>query len=139
MKRALIGTLAGILLLTAGTVGAFAVGPRSGQTLGNRDGVCDHPSNCSFTDTDGDGICDYDGTNCSTGTNCFFVDADGDGICDHAGTNCPNGANCSFVDADGDGICDTMGTAGSNGYRHCGSNSGTGAGWGHGCRGGHNR
>lgn len=38
-------------------------------------GVC-------FTDTNGDGVCDYHGTNCGG----YFVDADGDGVCDNYGT-----------------------------------------------------
>ena len=32
------------------------------------------------TDADGDGGCDY------AGTNCRFTDTDGDGVCDYAGT-----------------------------------------------------
>ena len=39
-----------------------------------------------------------------------YVDADGDGVCDYAGTECERyGMGRGCVDADGDGVCDNAG------------------------------
>lgn len=68
MKKIWMGLAAVVLVMTLGVTGALAAG-RQGQGL-------------RYTDTDGDGVCDYYGTNCGAG----FVDADGNGVCDHYGT-----------------------------------------------------
>lgn len=108
MKKIWMGLAAVVLVMTLGVTGALAAG-RHGQGLRytdtDGDGVCDYyGTNCGagFADSDGDGVCDYYGTGCGTG----FVDADGDGVCDYHGT----GWGAGFVDADGDGVCDHYGT-----------------------------
>ena len=68
MKKIWMGLAAVVLVMTLGVTGALAAG-RQGQGL-------------RYTDTDGDGVCDYYGTNCGAG----FADSDGDGVCDHYGT-----------------------------------------------------
>ena len=68
MKKIWMGLAAVVLVMTLGVTGALAAG-RQGQGL-------------RYTDTDGDGVCDYYGTNCGAG----FADADGNGVCDHYGT-----------------------------------------------------
>ena len=135
MKRAFLGVLTSVILLSAGTATAFAADYRDGHY---------------FIDADGDGICDNCGVyrQCAADEDCwgrYFVDGDGDGICDNCGshhwcatdgTECGryfadgNGDGCGryFVDANGDGICDNYadnGTCGhGQGYRrghggHC--------------------
>ena len=79
MKKILVVTLAVIMMMSIGTIGAFAMGYGGGR---------------NYVDADGDGICD------NAGNGRGYVDADGDGICDNAG----NGRG--YVDTDGDGICD---------------------------------
>ncbi len=81
----------------------------SGKTAGTR--------GYRYTDTNGDGICDY------------FVDKNKDGICDNCDWNGRPGTGQGryFVDQDGDGICDHY-TA-----------RGTGRGAGRGRRGGQGR
>ena len=124
MKRAFLGVLTSVILLSAGTATAFAADYRDGHY---------------FIDADGDGICDNCGIHHWRGANqdgCsrYFVDADQDGICDNCGIHhwcATDGTECGryFVDADGDGICDNYadnGTCGhGQGYRrghggHCG-------------------
>ena len=104
MKRAFLGVLTSVILLSAGTATAFAADYRDGHY---------------FIDADGDGICD----NCGVYRQCaadqdgwgrYFADADGDGICDNCGIHhwcATDGAGCGryFVDEDGDGICDNYG------------------------------
>lgn len=109
MKRALLGVLATVVVLSAG-VTTFAAGPRGGR---------------NFVDKNGDGICD------NANSVCIYVDEDGDGICDNCGIQhwCGmTGTGCgkNFVDADGDGICDNY-------------VSGQGGGCGRGFRGGRGR
>jgi hypothetical protein len=66
----------------------------------------------NYVDTNGDGICDNNGTRPG------FVDDDGDGVCDNlgdygrgrGGCGCDGGMN--FIDSDGDGVCDNIGTNG---------------------------
>ena len=141
MKKLIIGATVTVLVLSAGATTAFAAGGRHhgmravsnvGQGSGlcqsgyscfvdtNGDGVCDyHGSNCRYVDADGDGVCDYHGTNCRYtdadgdgvcdyhGSNCWYLDADNDGVCDNRGT----GLGVNYVDANGDGVCDNLGTS----------------------------
>lgn len=60
----------------------------------------------NFVDSDGNGVCDYYGTDLSAGYGVNFTDTDGDGACDYYGTGCGAG----FTDSDGDGVCDYYGT-----------------------------
>ena len=76
MKKAVIGVLIGIMVLSVGAISAFATEPEYGR---------------NFVDADKNGICDF------AGDFCRYVDADHDGICDNRG---------NFADADGDSICD---------------------------------
>lgn len=69
MKKMIFAVMLSAALVTFGGISAIAA-----------------PSSCikgcnriNFVDTNGDGICDNHGTNCSIG----FVDENGDGICDH--------------------------------------------------------
>ena len=63
MKKILVVTLAVIMMMSIGTIGAFAMGYGGGR---------------NYVDADGDGICD------NAGNGRGYVDADGDGICDNA-------------------------------------------------------
>ncbi len=59
---------------------------------------------CTFTDTDGDGLCD------ECGEKCGYTDEDGDGTCDICEKS------CRYTDCDEDGHCDLCG---SKSKRHC--------------------
>lgn len=97
MKKLLAGVLTAALVFGAGTTGAFAAGPGRGRnfTDAKQDGIRNSAQTaCSFTDADGDGICDTCGVKPNEsrhGKN--FIDEDGDGICDNysAGTRPRNG------------------------------------------------
>lgn len=102
MKKLLSGVIISALVITAGTVSAFAYHGRQNQTYKLNKAT-------NFVDSNNDGICDNRGT-CGNGL--YFVDANGDGICDNSGT-CGNGSY--FVDANGDGICDNLGTCPKDG------------------------
>lgn len=121
MKRVLTGIVATALVLSVGVTSAFAAGRGHGRhfTDTNGDGVCDYYTTGGryFVDADGDGVCD----NCSGGGR-YYVDANGDGVCDYYTT----GGGRYYVDADGDGVCDNYG-------------GGLGWGAGHGCHGGYCR
>lgn len=93
MKKALIGILAAVTVVSVGTVGTFAAGPWGGRhsasgTCGTGTGVC------RYLDADHDGVCDFcgaDGAVCvsQNGTGRYYQDENGDGICDHwDGTSC---------------------------------------------------
>ena len=111
MKKMVSILLAGTLALGLIITGALAAGPwNQGGGLCRNSGVC-------AQDSDGDGVCDNQGANCS------YVDADGDGVCDN------RGANCTHQDADGDGVCDLCGQNG--GGLGCGNSQGLGNGQGH--------
>ena len=73
MKKGLIGLLAAVMLLTAGT-GALAAGR----------GICRSSVDCRYTDTNNDGVCDICGAaaGCRSACRRGSVDSDGDGICD---------------------------------------------------------
>ena len=69
MKKIVATIIAAALVLTVGTVGAFAAGPR-------------------FVDSNSDGICDNwtgTGNGQGNGNGQGFVDEDGDGVCDRPG------------------------------------------------------
>ena len=101
MKKIWMGLASVVLVMTLGVTGALAAG-HHGQGLRHTAVISSGTYGTCFVDADGDGVCDYHGTNCGT----YFVDADGDGVCDYHGTNCSG----YFVDADGDGVCDNYGT-----------------------------
>ncbi|WP_419543687.1 hypothetical protein [Negativibacillus massiliensis] len=69
MKKMIFAVMLSAALITFGGISAIAA-PSSCMKGCNR---------INFVDTNGDGICDNHGTNCSIG----FVDENGDGICDH--------------------------------------------------------
>lgn len=116
MKKTAMMIAAAALACTVGATGVWAAG--AGRAHGNR--TCT-TAQCLFTDTDGDGVCDYaaDGA-------CRY-DADGDGVCDYAADGtcrydadgdgvCDHGY--CFTDEDGDGICDNRATGGCQGGGH---------------------
>ncbi len=74
MKKQLTGILAAALILGIGVTNVFAAGP--GQET---------QFTCSFSDADGDGVCDLcgriPGTNGCGGYD--YTDADQDGVCDY--------------------------------------------------------
>ncbi len=74
------GLVTAALVLSLGSMHAFAAGP--GQ---------------NFIDADGDGICDY------AKTVCAFIDEDGDGICDHYGDGICDGTGHGAGLRDGSG------------------------------------
>ena len=84
MKKAVIGVLIVIMVLSVGAISAFATESEYGR---------------NFVDADKNGICDF------AGDFCRYVDADHDGICDNRGTG-QNGCANNFADADGDSIYD---------------------------------
>lgn len=91
MKKAFLGILAAVLVLSMCAMTAFAAGPGNGRC---------------FADADGDGICDnYVPGQCrGTGRGCGaqggrggnFVDADGDGVCDYYVSGQGQGGGCGF-------------------------------------------
>ena len=108
MRRVLLGACAVAMVLSAGMASALAAGPGHGL---------------NFTDTDGDGVCDYASSSCHG----WCADVQRDWSCrwtsQGQSTLC-TGCGANFTDADGDGICD-----------FCAACPGTGH--GHGFRGGH--
>ncbi len=114
MKKIITLGLTLALLLTAGTMAAFAATSMRGANYvdSDADGVCDNMgTHVNFIDEDGDGICDniglYSGRGMGRGKNGGnFVDSDGDGINDNIGS----GAGGYFTDANGDGECDNIGS-----------------------------
>lgn len=111
IKKAVIGVLAAVVIMSVGAISVFAVGPGRGQ--GSRQ---------NYVDNDGDGVCDnYTGSvqvskqeealeteqvpeqevivenGQGTGRGQNFVDNDGDGICDnYAGGGQGNGQGNRF-------------------------------------------
>lgn len=72
MRKVFLGALA-VIVLSTGTISAFAAGPGTGRY---------------YVDENGDGICDNWDTHSGciqAGIQCgsYYVDADNDGICDH--------------------------------------------------------
>lgn len=111
MKKALLGVLSTVIVLSMCMGTAFAAGPGCGR---------------HFVDADKDGICD------NAGRRCVYADADGDGLCDNCGAYHRCGTAGGFADADGDGVCDNYGSG-----RGCGR--GGRCGQGGGFRGGRGR
>lgn len=100
MKRVLVGTLTAIMVLSIGTIGAFAVSQGSGYGR-------------NFVDVDGNDVCDF------AGEFCRYVDADLNGVCDNRDIN-PNGCGSNFADTNDDGVCDDyldQGMCRSRGFR----------------------
>ena len=124
MKKLVTGVLTLSLLVSLSTTTAFAAGPGGGRCAGLRAGRgCLYTGALrSFTDADGDGVCDFRALCGGNGNGAGFVDADADGVCDnYAGGGKGNGAG--FVDADADGVCDNYAGGGNgNGAGYCGGN-----------------
>lgn len=79
MKPLWKGLTAAALAASLCATGVLAAGHHGrGLRQATHDVVC----GVCFTDINGDGVCDYHGTNCGG----YFVDADGDGVCDNYGT-----------------------------------------------------
>ena len=102
MKKILMTIAALILILSTGTVSAFAAGPNNTTSLPFRGLYAD------FIDANDDGVCD----NRYAGRGYGFTDADGDGVCD----NQYAGRGYGFTDANDDGVCDNQSTG--RGARH---------------------
>ena len=85
MKKAFLGVLLTVILLSLGVTSAFAFEPRGGRY---------------FVDANGDGICD------NVGTICAYTDADGDGLCDnYASVQSQGGGHgCGFPGVHGNGF-----------------------------------
>ena len=146
MRKAFLGTLAAVIVLSTCATTAFAAGPAGGRYFvdADGDGICDNfGSMCMYADADGDGICDSCGMYhwCSmAGTGCGrnFVDTDGDGVCDNyltgqgRGNGRGNGTQGGryFADADGDGVCDNYVPGQGRGGYGCGGRCGNGGGRG---------
>lgn len=85
MKKAILGVLTAVMVLSAGTMSVCAAGCRSGHHRAE--------SSC-YVDADSDGVCDICGADhgfCPGADGLCFTDADGDGICD----NCEGYHSCS--------------------------------------------
>ena len=121
MKKLLAIILSAVLLLSAGTIGAFAV--RNGAGKG-------------YVDTDNDGVCDnIDAAKCVG-----YIDEDSDGVCDNREETQKPGQNDNkgFVDNDEDGICDNRGESKRQG-KGCGNKQGNRAGYADADRAGNGR
>lgn len=70
-----------ILLASALVLGLLVTGTLAAGHFGHGTGICQNSGAC-YQDADGDGICDYHGSNCAYG------DTDGNGVCDNLGQNC---------------------------------------------------
>ena len=81
MKKIWMGLASVVLVMTLGVTGALAAG-HHGQGLHHTAASSSGTYGTYFVDANGDGVCDYHGTNCGG----HFVDADGDGVCDNYGT-----------------------------------------------------
>lgn len=103
MKKIAAGIAAAALIVTIGGISVFAAGyGRQGS------GSCTWGSQCAYTDSDGDGICDNRAAACSGTDTCGY------GTCDNTQ------AGCNYTDSDGDGICDNRETGCENdGNRIC--------------------
>lgn len=121
MRKAILGILVTVIVLSLCATTAFAAGTGRRYSFVDKDGdgICDnHGGTCRYADADQDGVCDVCCENhgsCLTGEGTAFVDTDGDGICDNCGVEhrcSKTGAGCgrNFVDADGNGVCDHYGT-----------------------------
>jgi hypothetical protein len=84
------GILVVILTLALSGV-AFAVEGQAGKADAQTAAACAKTCKVNFVDTNGDGICDYQGNGNCPG----YVDANGDGICDNFGNSVCNGLGMS--------------------------------------------
>lgn len=108
MRRTLIGISLAAVLCT-GSMAVYAAAPGCGRT---------------FTDADGDGVCDY-----AKRSACAYDMNRADGMCKSMGYG---GCGAYFIDTDGDGICDNRqdcaaGSAARTGGGHHRVNAGCGA------------
>lgn len=92
MKRIVLSVLAAGMILSIGSVTAFAAGRHNGYT----GGFCR-----------GSGVCQN------------HVDLDCDGFCDDCAYVCVEGCG-SYADADGDGACDNRTAGACAGHHNCG-------------------
>ena len=85
MKKAFLGVLLTVVLLSLSVTTAFAFEPRGGRY---------------FVDTNGDGICD------NVGSMCAYADADGNGVCDNYASrqSLGGGRGCGFRAGHGNGF-----------------------------------
>lgn len=117
MKKAVLGVLAAVFLLSIGVTSAFASSPEYGQNFkdANNDGARDYAGNgYRYTDVDNDEIYNNRGAHCRNRQGKNYTDQNGDGICDNAGKG------CQFADEDGDGVCDHYTSRPENGRgRRC--------------------
>lgn len=89
IKKSLAGVLAAVMVLSVGTTGTFAAGPRCSKNIVCTRSVCSNTGkSCSFVDKDKDGICDNCGRKNSSKKGCkkYYVDKNGDGVCDNRET-----------------------------------------------------
>lgn len=110
MKKWILRGFAVVLAVGLCTASVYAAGGHHGFRLTCEGcSVQPHaPQSCRYSDTDGDGLCDFCGLAAGVGHACRG-DADGDGLCDLCGL-----AACSGHACRGDGICQVCGqTAGS--------------------------
>ncbi len=111
LRKTIVGVLATAAVLVIGSASVFAAGPGYGR---------------NYTDSDGNGICDYASGVCSSlssrlsqnGSGQNFTDADNDGVCDNLGSQLSqNGSGQNFTDADNNGVYDNYGTRQGQGFR----------------------
>lgn len=96
MNRWMMGAAAAALVLTMGVVGVSAA--QTGQR-------------CRLWQTDRCGAQAWEG--------CRYTDTDGDGVCDNQGSGLCSGGSGNWIDSDGDGLCDCMGLGtGRHGGHH---------------------
>lgn len=80
MKKAVIGTITAMMVLSAGATSVFAAdhGYRRNVTDADRAGICGCiKSGCQYIDADNDEVCDR------AESRSRYVDADNDGVCDN--------------------------------------------------------
>lgn len=126
MKKVVAGIVVAALVATMGAGSVFAMGGHHGGWR-NANTNTVSTTGYQYVDANGDGVCDWYGTqsgcgiNGSQGCGYGYVDADGNGVCDNYGTGagCGIGMGCGYgyVDANGDGVCDYYGT-GVSGSHH---------------------
>ena len=96
--KILAGTVIAAFTLSLGVISVFAT-----------ESIINTPNNnvvyhycgegCQFIDENGDGICDYYGTDGCYGTHHgqYYVDENGDGVCDNYGTSGCYGRNQNYI------------------------------------------
>ena len=116
IQKILSCIFAGILtfsLPAAGAFGAFTANEDGLQNANSSSGIACKTSSCpSFSDEDGDGICDlcpYGGERPQDGTGLKAANGSNPQFSDTSSTASPgrgSGSCLSFTDEDGDGVCD---------------------------------